>query len=96
MRITIDDSGLINDVRIALGAVAPTPLRSAGAEALLIGRDISEINTALINDVSHQAADDTKPISDVRASAAYRREVSKVLVKRGLEQVLEKLGGQAA
>ncbi len=96
VRLTIDDAGLIDEARIALGAVAPTPFRSTSAEALLVGKDISAINNELISEVGRQAAEDTRPITDVRASAAYRREVSKVLVKRGLEQVLENLGGKVA
>ena len=77
------------DVRIALGAVAPTPLRAHGAEALLIGKSITEKN---IEAVAEKAAKEAKPISDMRASTEYRREIVKVLTRRTLQKSCEMLG----
>jgi len=77
------------EVRIALGAVAPTPLRAYGAEALLIGKPITE---KIIEEVAEKAAKEAKPISDIRASAEYRRELVKVLTRRTLRKSCEMLG----
>ena len=86
-RITLGPNGLCEEARIALGAVAPTPIRAKRAENMLKGKRVDE---ALVEEASKTAADETKPISDVRASAEYRREVSKVLVKRALQKALER------
>jgi carbon-monoxide dehydrogenase medium subunit len=89
--LTIDEQNRITQARIALGAVAPTPIQSETAEELLIGNRIFEIRDELLMQVGERAAADTRPISDVRTSAAYRREASKVLVKRALVEALGQL-----
>jgi len=92
--LTIDEGDRIVQARIALGAVAPVPFRSKAAEELLLGKNINELDPETLDQIGKRAAADTRPISDVRTSAAYRKQVSKVLVVRGLERVLEKLGGR--
>ena len=77
------------EVRIALGAVAPTPIRVQSAEAILAGKPITETN---IEKAAEKAAKEAKPISDVRASTEYRRELVKVLTKRTLRKACETLG----
>lgn len=67
--------------RIALGAVAPTPMRARQAEALLCHDVVTE---ELAENVGVEAAQACQPISDVRASAAYRREMVRVLTKRAV------------
>ncbi len=79
----------LKEVRIALGAVAPTPLRVHGAEALLIGKPVTE---RIIEEVAEKAAEEAQPISDIRASAEYRRELVKVLTRRTLRKSCEMLG----
>jgi carbon-monoxide dehydrogenase medium subunit len=69
------------DVRIVLGAVAPTPLRARSAEALLEGQILTE---ALAAKVGAAAAQESKPISDVRSSADYRRAMVGSMTKRAL------------
>jgi carbon-monoxide dehydrogenase medium subunit len=69
------------DVRIALGAVAPTPLRIRKAEESLKGKRVCEDS---INEASMIVRDEVKPITDVRASKEYRREMSYELTKRTL------------
>jgi len=86
-RITLGRNEVCEDVRIALGAVAPTPIRARRAEKLLKGK---RIDNALIEEASQTASEETKPISDIRSSADYRREVSKVLVKRALQKALKR------
>jgi CO/xanthine dehydrogenase FAD-binding subunit len=76
--------GKLSNVRIALGAVAPTPVRVATAEAILNGHALNEedLNKAL------EAVDRfIHPISDVRASDWYRRELVRNSLKRMLLHV---------
>ena len=77
-RITLVD-GLIKDSRVVLGAVAPTPIRAKTAELILNGKTLSD---ELVDEAAKAAASEGRPISDHRASAEYRREMSRVLVKR--------------
>lgn len=83
------EGGKIADVVVALGSVAPTPVRSRSVENYLRGREASEEN---IEKASFEVVKDIKPISDVRASADYRTEMSKVLVKRALRECLPEEG----
>jgi xanthine dehydrogenase iron-sulfur cluster and FAD-binding subunit A len=78
------DSRVVTRARIALGAVAPTIVRAGEAEAFLVGK-------ALTDDVIKQAAELTanaaRPISDIRASADYRRDMVRVYTARALQQL---------
>lgn len=74
--------------RIALAAVAPTPVRAREAEEFLIGKPPDETNLAQAGELAARAAN---PISDVRGSAAYRLELVKVLTRRTLQKALERL-----
>lgn len=71
------------DARIAMGCVAPTPLRLKHTEALLKGR---EITVELLRRVGESAAAEITPIDDKRSTAEYRRQVSGVLLKRAIEE----------
>lgn len=71
--------------RIALGAVAPTPIRVRAAEELLSGKRIDD---SLLEQAAQMAVQACQPISDVRGSAAYRRDMVGVLVKRALREIL--------
>lgn len=74
------------DVRIAFGAVAPTPIRAPGAEQALAGRELGEPAIA----AAVRAADEAlHPISDVRASEWYRRELVHNMLRRVLRRVAE-------
>ncbi len=68
-------------VRIVLGAVAPTPIRAKRAEAALEGQVLTE---ALAEKVGQISAEESKPISDVRSSADYRRAMVSTMTKRAL------------
>jgi len=68
-------------VRIVLGAVAPTPIRAKNSEALLDGKVLTE---ELATQVGDEAARESKPISDVRSSADYRRAMVAVMTKRAI------------
>jgi len=82
--------GVISDSRIVLGAVYPTPLRVKAAEDVLKGNDFT---IKLAGKAAKVAADATKPITDHRASAEYRREMSYVLVKRAIIESHERAEG---
>jgi carbon-monoxide dehydrogenase medium subunit len=81
-------NGVCGDVRLSLGAVGPIPLRATRAEAVLQGQQPS---AALIAEASRVAAEEARPISDVRCSAAYRKDMVEVLSKRCLESALSML-----
>ncbi len=76
----------IEHVRLALGAVAPIPLRATKAENLLRGCEISD---SLIERAAALAAEEITPITDLRATATYRRKVSRVLAQRALTQAAQ-------
>jgi len=69
--------------RIALGSMAPKPLRCAKAEALLVGK---AVDAALVAQVAAAAVGESSPIDDVRATAWYRRKAGTALVARALAQ----------
>jgi carbon-monoxide dehydrogenase medium subunit len=77
--------GVCQDIRIALGAVAPTAIRAKKAEKVLKGKKITE---ALLAEAGEAAAKETEPISDIAASEEYRRELVKVLVPRMTREAL--------
>jgi carbon-monoxide dehydrogenase medium subunit len=79
-----DESGRCREVRIALSAVGPVPFRATEAESALAGAvpDASSIERA-----AALAAEATDPFDDVRGSAAYKRDMTRVLVRRALEAV---------
>ena len=83
--LSLDAAGRCASVRIALGAVAPTPIRAREAEQLLHGQTI---DPDLIATAASKAAHHCQPISNVRASAAYRREMVEVLTRRALTSAL--------
>ncbi len=72
----------VQQAAITLGAVAPTIIHARKAEAYLRGRTLSPETTNTAADLAREAA---TPIDDVRASAAYRLETTRVLVFRALE-----------
>src|ERR1044072_7807703 len=73
----------VQDVRIGLGAVAPTPLRPVKAEALLRGKPLTP---TLVKQAAEMAASESSPIDDQRSSAEYRRWIVEALTRRGLAQ----------
>jgi carbon-monoxide dehydrogenase medium subunit len=91
-RLTVDGEGHISEARIVLGAVAPVPLRSEGAEELLVGVPLSDVTEDLLDEVAERSVSDARPISDVRTSAAYRKHMSAVLVNRAAAEAVRRLG----
>lgn len=91
--IITDNHGEIARVRIALGAVAPVIIRAPEAENVLTGSHINNVSKEQLKSVGKLAAAISKPISDVRASAEYRRAMVEVMTRRALQQTIENLGG---
>jgi len=83
--LVISEDGLCKDMRIALGAVAPTPIRAKKAEGMLRGQRFSD---ELIERTAQIAAEESRPIDDHRASAQYRREMVQTLVSRAIKQAI--------
>ncbi len=77
----------IAEARIALGAVAPTPLLVAEAAEVLVGKAPADGIYAEAAALAQEAA---RPISDMRGSAAYRRHLVAVLTKRALRGAVER------
>ena len=82
------DGEMVKDAVITLGSVAPTIVRAEKAEAYLRGH-VLDVET--VNQAAELASESARPIDDVRGSASYRREMVKVLVRRGLAALA---GGQ--
>jgi carbon-monoxide dehydrogenase medium subunit len=83
--------GTIQEARIGLGAVAPTPLRAPKTEALLKGKPLT---AALLKEAGALAASEASPISDQRSSAENRRWIVEALTKRGLSQTWKAATGK--
>jgi len=80
-------------VRIALGAVAPTPLLASDAGTFLSGKDLTREN---VREAARMAQETAKPITDLRGTAEYRKYLVAVLVERALDKAIERAGGQYA
>ncbi len=79
------ESGIVRDVRIALGGVDVVPFRARTAEAALEGRPLEP---GALRDVGRLAAEERAAISDVHASGAYRRRIIPPLVRRAFEKAM--------
>jgi carbon-monoxide dehydrogenase medium subunit len=84
--------GLITNARIALGAVAPVPLLASRAAAGLEGQAPTAAAFARVAAVS---AEEALPITDLRGTDAFRRELVAVLTRRALEEALARAGRAA-
>ena len=86
------DNGTITGARIALSAVAPTPLWVQAAGEALVGQAPTEKAFAVAAAIAQEAA---RPISDVRGTAAQRRHLVSVLTRRALHGALQRAKGEA-
>lgn len=84
--LTLEDN-ICKQVRLVLGAVAPTPIRVPKAEAFLQGKIVTD---EAILAAAKLAQETARPISDVRSSAAYRSEMVYVLTQRALKNAVER------
>jgi carbon-monoxide dehydrogenase medium subunit len=79
--------GVCQDIRIAVGAAAPTAIRAKKAEAAVKGKKITD---NLLQEAGEIASTEVEPISDIVASEEYRRELVKVMVKRVGKEALDR------
>jgi aerobic carbon-monoxide dehydrogenase medium subunit len=82
--------GVCRDIRIALGAVAPTPIRATSAEALLRGQ---RLDAMAIQRAARAAMDDARPIDDIRGTARHRRAIVESLAGRTLRSAVQMAQG---
>lgn len=83
-----DEELKVEDARIAMGVVAPTPVRAKKAEAALKGKIVSP---ELFEEIGNIAASEAKPRDSIRGEAWYRSEMIKVLVKRALIKSIDRI-----
>lgn len=88
--LALDDAGRIADARVALGAVAPTPILVPAARDALLGREPGAEAFAAAGEAARAAA---RPIDDMRGSVAQRRHLAGVLTVRALENALRRIRG---
>lgn len=86
--LLVVENGICRKCRLAVGAVAPTPLRLTDVESEVEGQ---KINPDLLDHVENRVREAVHPITDVRSTKEYRRYVSGVLVKRAIQQAMENL-----
>ncbi|MFH1124124.1 MAG: xanthine dehydrogenase family protein subunit M [Pseudomonadota bacterium] len=86
--VSLDAKKVCNDVKIALGAVAPTPIRAAAAEGVIRSKVLTE---GLAVEAGKVAGTECRPITDIRATQSYRGSMVEVLTKRALLQTLDRL-----
>ncbi|MGA2400433.1 MAG: xanthine dehydrogenase family protein subunit M [Syntrophobacteraceae bacterium] len=77
----VQNGGTVQTVRIAVGAMAPVPMRCTVAESMLAGKKLEQ---KLIEECAERAISETSPIDDQRATAWYRRQAGKAMVARAL------------
>jgi len=86
--LLVMDQKICRKCRLAVGAVAPVPLRLKGVESIIEGE---EIGPELLDRVGELAEQEVSPITDVRSTEEYRRSLSGVLVKRAIGQAVREL-----
>ncbi len=84
------DGDACREVRIALGAVAPTPFRARAAEQALRGKKLSgdSMEGELLDEVAQIASGESSPIDDLREYASYRRRIVGMMVRQALGQAI--------
>jgi CO/xanthine dehydrogenase FAD-binding subunit len=88
--LTMGEKGVCQKAKIALGGVAPTPLRARVAEDFLAGKPITE---ALMAEAGIKAAEAAEPESDYHASAEYRKDMARVYTVRSLKEAWNMIKG---
>lgn len=84
--LVVMEGGVCKKCRLSVGAVAPVPLRLTDIETMLEGQ---AVDPDLLEEVAERTQKAVSPITDVRSTEAYRRQVSGVLVKRALKAALK-------
>jgi len=85
------DGDTVREARIALGSVAPTPVRAPSIEKALKGRSYSG---GLFQEAATLVEEDIAPIDDVRSTSEYRRRIASLLVREALQEAWRRSGGK--
>ena len=94
VRLTLTAAGMCREPRVVVGGgVGKVPVRAPSSENVLAGKHITP---GLVAEAGEKVTSDVHPVSDHRTSAKYRSAVAKVLVRRTVGRVLERLGLQHA
>jgi aerobic carbon-monoxide dehydrogenase medium subunit len=88
-QVTLDASGAVQKVGIALTNVGPTPIKAKKAEDFLRGKKLDEAN---VRQAGQLAGDEAQPSSDLRGPAEYKKGLVKELAKRALSRAAERAG----
>jgi len=80
-------NGIVSDVKIALGAVASTPIRAKTAEEKLLSKSV---DAEAIVEAAQAASEESQPVSDIYFSENYKRELVSVLTRKTIETALER------
>ena len=86
--VTTIEGDIMRDVKIALGSVAPIPIRARRAETVVRGQ---RLDATLLAEAGVAASEEASPIDDVRSSAEYRRKMIRVLVAKAIRQAAEQI-----
>ena len=84
------DGATCRGARIALTNVNPVPMRATDAEAAVAGRELTD---EVVESAGKAAAAQCEPTADLRGSVEYKRDLTRVLTKRGLRRAAERAGG---
>jgi len=88
--VVLRDDGKVGEARICLNAVASTPKMVTAAQELLTGKTLDE---AALAGAAQAAVDAAQPITDLRGSAGYRRDLVGILTRRALRKAAERAAG---
>jgi len=86
-QMAFNTCGTVQKIRVAYGAVAPTVLRGIKVETYLKGKKLTSV---VLSHAASLAEKEAKPIDDIRSTAEYRRKMTGVLLRRGLESLMKK------
>lgn len=86
VNVALGSGNKIDQIRISMGSVAPTPMRAVKAEQILLGNEPTD---ELIEQAAKSCSLECKPIDDLRASAAYRKEVIRVIAAKTIREAVE-------
>jgi aerobic carbon-monoxide dehydrogenase medium subunit len=89
--VTLNSEGKVDEARIALAAMGPTPIRASAAEKALCGAVLTDEVVREVGDLAAGAGD---PVDDVHATAVYRRRAAAVLTQRALRLALHRAAGE--
>ncbi len=90
-KLVLNENNIIEDIGIALGSVAPTPVRAKSVEKYLLNKKFDQ---ELIREASRLVLQDINPITDVRSTAEYRRWISQIIVYDALIKSYNRIRGE--